>query len=122
MAMAKGTKILHASGSARSDEVGKGIVGKPSETEGLMNDPSPGSASKNGGEESLNYGGGYFVTETAGLVDGVNKRETLNIDDSEPQYDYDVDSFTGNAPERKVGRVNNQSCSGKGKKFSIGEF
>jgi|GEM_PF-2126544 len=116
MARAKGTEILHASGSARSDEIGKGIVGKPSETEGLRDKPSP------SGEETLNYGGGHFETESAGLLDGVSVRETCNPDEVEPEYDYTVDPFTGNAPERKVGRVNNKMVSGKGKKFSLGEF
>jgi len=116
MAMAKGTQILHASGAARSDESGKGIVGKHSETDALRNKPSP------SGDETLNYGGGHFETEKAGLEDGVSLRETVNPDEVEPEYDYTVDAFTGNAPERKVGRVNNKSVSGKGKKFSIGEF
>jgi len=127
MAKAKGTEILHASGSARSDTAGQGIVGSKGDTNSERNKPAIGGGSGAneagaGGQETLNYGGGYFVTETAGLVDGVNKREALSIDDAEPEYDYTVDSFTGNAPERKVGRVNNQNVSGKGKKFTIGEF
>lgn len=113
--MKNGTEVLHASGKERSDDAGKGIVGKPSETDAER------SGGKKG-EETMVYVGGHFEQESAGLVDGVSARMTLNVDDSEPTYDYTVDSFTGNAPERKVGRVNNESVKGKGKSFDMGEF
>ena len=93
---AKGTEILHASGSARSDEVGKGMVGKPSETDAVRSDGNQDGL----GEKTLNYGGGHFESEKAGLEDGVSMRETLNPDDSEPEYNYTVDPFTGYAVER----------------------
>lgn len=119
MAMAKGTQVLHASGGARSDESGKGIVGKPSETDSIREDGNQGGL----GDKTLNYGGGHFQEEKAGLEDGVSARETVNPDEVEPEYNYSVDPFTGNAPERKVGRVNNHSVSGKaGKKFELGEM
>lgn len=118
MAMAKGTEILHASGGSRHDSEGEGIVGKPSQTDAIREDGNQGGL----GDETLNYGGGHFKEESAGLEDGVSARETINPDDVEPKYNYDVDSFTGNAPERKVGRVNNESVSGKGKKFELGEM
>lgn len=109
-------KLSGASGGA-SDEFGKGIVGKPEEQKALQN--------KNGGigtDETLAYGGGYFRNESAGLEDGVSARETVDPSDVEPEYNYAVDAFTGNATERKVGRVNNQSAKGKGKTFEIGEM
>lgn len=115
MALKNGRDVLYASGSERGDTFGKGTTGKPSETDAIRNKDSL-------GDETLNYGGGHFEQESAGLEDGVSLRETCDPDESEPEYNYDVDSFTGNAPERKVGRVNNKSVSGKGKKFDLGEF
>jgi hypothetical protein len=97
---------------------GKGIIGKPSEQEAEQ--------AKNGGigtEKTLNYGGGTFEQEAAGLQNGVNVREAIDPSWAEPEYNYEVDEFTGNAVERKVGRVNNHSATGKaGKKFEIGEM
>jgi hypothetical protein len=119
MALKNGRDVLYASGKERGDEFGKGTVGKPSETEALAKGGNQGGM----GDETLNYGGGHFEQEKAGLEDGVSARETIDLDTSEPEYNYAVDSFTGNAPERKVGRANNQSVSGKaGKKFEIGEM
>ena len=100
------------------DTFAKGIVGKPSETE-AQRSPNQGGL----GEKTLNYGGGHFMEESAGLTDGVSVRTTINPDDVEPEYNYDVDPATGNAPERKVGRVNNHNVCGKaGKTFVLGEM
>lgn len=118
MAMAKGTEILVSGGGKRHDSEGEGIVGKPSQTDSIREDGNQDGL----GDKTLNYGGGHFEQEKAGLEDGVNFRETVNPDDVEPEYNYEVDSFTGNASERKVGRANNHSVSGKGKKFEIGEM
>jgi hypothetical protein len=105
------------------DEFGKGTVGKPSETEGLAEDGNQEGMDGPGGEETLLYGGGYFEREKPGLEDGVSLRETMNADSIEPNYNYDVDPLTGNAPERKVGRSNNYVVEGKRKnKFLIGEM
>ncbi len=101
------------------DEFAKGTVGKPEETEALAEDGNQDGM----GEETLLYGGGYFERETAGLEDGVSLRETVNADSIEPNYNYDIDPLTGNAPERKIGRSNNYLVSGKRKnKFLIGEM
>ena len=105
------------------DEFGKGIVGMPKETEGLAEGGNQEGMDGVGGEETLLYGGGYFEREKAGLEDGVSLRETMNADSIEPNYNYDIDPMTGNAPERKVGRTNNYVVSGKRKnKFLIGEM
>ena len=99
-----------------NDTLKKGIVGKPSETD---SERSGGDK----GEKTLNYGGGNFNRESAGLLDGVSVREDCDVSQSEPNYDYDIDPATGNATERKVGRSNNMSVSGKaGKSFDMGEF
>lgn len=118
MALKNGRDVLFASGSERGDTFGKGTVGKPSETDAIRNDGNQDSM----GEKTLNYGGGHFEEEKAGLEDGVSVRMTCDPDESEPEYNYAVDSFTGNAPERKVGRVNNKDVKGKGKTFEIGEM
>jgi hypothetical protein len=105
------------------DEFGKGIVGKPSETEGLAEGKNQDGMDGAGGEETLLYGGGYFEREKPGLEDGVSLRETMNADSIEPNYNYDIDPLTGNAPERKVGRANNYVVTGKrSNKFLIGEM
>lgn len=101
----------------RNGTFGKGTVGKPSETDAERS-PNQGGL----GEKTLNYGGGHFMTESAGLPDGVSLRETVNPDEVEPEYNYEVDALTGNAPERKVGRANNHNVSGKGKSFVLGEM
>lgn len=99
------------------DEFAKGIVAKPSEQEAIQ-----GEGELKLGETTLLYGGGLFKKESTGLTDGVSDRQELNQDSSEPNYNYDVDPMTGNAPERKVGRSNNMEVTGKrGNKFSIGE-
>lgn len=102
----------------RDGTFANGTVGKPSETESQRSGGNQGGM----GEKTLNYGGGHFMSESAGLVDGVSLRETVNPDDVEPEYNYAVDPLTGNAPERKVGRKNNHSVSGKGKSFVLGEM
>lgn len=102
-----------------SDTFAKGIVGSVSETDRIRSDGNQDSM----GEKTLNYGGGHFEQEKTGLEDGVSARETIDLDTVEPNYDYSVDPFTGNAPERKVGRSNNHDVSGKaGKRFEIGEM
>ena len=109
------------SGGARdgSGEFGKGIIGKLSETESEQT----GGNQAGLGEKTLNYGGGHFEEESVGLEDGVSARETVDPDYAEPNYNYDVDSFTGNAVERKEGRTNNHDVKGKaGKTFLIGEM
>lgn len=99
------------------DEFAKGIVGKPTEQEAIQNEGNDGL-----GKTTLLYGGGLFREEKEGLTDGVSAREALNQDSSEPNYNYEVDPMTGNAPERKVGRSNQMEVTGKrGNKFSIGE-
>lgn len=118
MALKNGRDVLYASGSERGDGFGKGTIGKPSETDSIREDGNQDGM----GDKTLNYGGGHFEEEKAGLEDGVSLRETCDPDEVEPEYSYDVDSFTGNATERKVGRVNNKTVSGKGKKFELGEM
>ena len=101
------------------DEFGKGTVGAPSELDAIREDGNQDSM----GDKTLIYGGGYFEREKAGLEDGVSLRETMDADKTEPNYNYDIDPLTGNAPERKVGRSNNYDVSGKrGNKFEIGEM
>lgn len=118
MANGRDVKLEGAAGmKGATDEFGKGIVGKESETNSIRKDEELGL-----GETTLLYGGGYFQRESAGLEDGVSVRETVNPDDAEPNYNYEVDGFTGNATERKEGRTNNETVTGKrGNKFSIGE-
>ena len=120
--MAKNGRDVKMEGAAAlrgaSDEFAKGIVGKPSETDSIRKEEEVGL-----GETTLLYGGGFFERESAGLEDGVSVRETVNPDEAEPNYDYEVDEFTGNATERKEGRTNNYSVTGKrGNKFSVGEM
>jgi hypothetical protein len=101
------------------DEFGKGTIGAPSELDSIREDGNQDGL----GEETLLYGGGYFEREKAGLEDGVSVRETMDADKTEPNYNYDIDPLTGNAPERKVGRSNNYEVSGKrSNKFVIGEM
>jgi hypothetical protein len=108
-----------AANEMRDGTFAKGIVGKISETDAERKDGNQGGL----GEKTLNYGGGHFMEESAGLTDGVSARETVNPDEVEPEYNYDVDYLTGNAPERKVGRANNHTVSGKaGKSFVLGEM
>ena len=110
-------KILKPSGN--EDEFAKGIVGKPSEIEAEQK----GGNQKGMGDETLVYGGGFFEQEKVGLEDGVSVRETINLDSVEPEYDYSVDPLTGNAPERKVGRMNNETVKGKrDQTFLMGEM
>jgi hypothetical protein len=101
------------------DEFGKGTVAAPSELDEIRDGPNQDGM----GEETLLYGGGYFEVEKAGLEDGVSIRETMDADKTEPNYNYDIDPMTGNAPERKVGRSNNYTVSGKRRnKFLVGEM
>ncbi len=101
------------------DEFGAGTTGKPDELAAVQE----GKNQDGMGDETLLYGGGYFENEKAGLEDGVSLRETVNADAQEPNYNYDVDPLTGNAPERKIGRLNNYTVSGKrNNKFLIGEM
>lgn len=101
------------------DEFAKGTVAAPSELDAIREGPNQDGM----GEETLLYGGGYFEVEKAGLEDGVSVRETMDADKTEPNYNYDIDPMTGNAPERKVGRSNNYTVSGKRRnKFLVGEM
>jgi hypothetical protein len=101
------------------DEFGKGTVGAPSELDAIREDGNQ----KGLGDTTLLYGGGYFEREKVGLEDGVSLRETMDADKTEPNYNYDIDPLTGNAPERKVGRSNNYDVTGKrGNEFEIGEM
>jgi hypothetical protein len=101
------------------DEFAKGTVGAPGELNKIREDE--GNAAL--GDTSLIYGGGYFEREKAGLEDGVSLRETMDPNKTEPNYNYDIDPLTGNAPERKVGRDNNYEVTGKrSNKFLIGEY
>lgn len=71
-------------------------------------------------KKTLSYNQGIKRTESAGVEYGLNAREGLNVDDSEPSYDYQKDSLTGNATERrKPTRDDAYSVSGKGKSFEI---
>jgi len=126
---AQGGKGGHGKGSTglarllepanNDDTFGKGTVGKPDELDALREDGNQGGM----GEKTLNYGGGYFEREKEGLEDGVSLRDTIDADSTEPNYNYDIDPLTGNAPERKIGRRNNYDVSGKrGLKFEIGEM
>ena len=102
-----------------ADEFGKGTVGAPDELDAIREDGNQGDL----GDQTLLYGGGYFEREKAGLEDGVSIRETMDADKTEPNYNYDIDPLTGNAPERKVGRANNYDVKGKrGNDFVIGEM
>jgi hypothetical protein len=101
------------------DEFAKGTVGRPDELDEIREDGNQDGM----GEETLLYGGGYFEREKAGLEDGISLRETMDPNSAEPNYNYDIDPLTGSAPERKVGRTNNYSVSGKrGNTFLIGEM
>jgi hypothetical protein len=101
------------------DEFAKGSVGSPQELDGIQ----AGKNQDGMGDETLLYGGGYFEREKAGLEDGVSLRETVEPDSTEPNYNYDIDPLTGSAPERKIGRLNNYTVSGKrGNTFLIGEM
>lgn len=107
------------SGGGNVDEFAKGTVGAPDEVNAIREGANQGGMK----DQTLLYGGGYFERETAGLEDGISVRETMNADATEPNYNYDIDPLTGNAPERKVGRTNNYSVNGKrGNKFEIGEM
>ena len=111
------SRITNPGGNA--DEFGMGIIGANKEMDKLQT----GGNQDGLGDETLLYGGGYFEKEKAGLEDGVSLREEINPDVSEPNYNYDVDPLTGNAPERKVGRANNYTVGGKrGNKFLVGEM
>jgi hypothetical protein len=102
------------------DEFAKGTVGAPDELDGIRED---GNQKGMDGDKTLLYGGGLFEREKPGLEDGVSVRVTMDADSTEPNYNYDIDPLTGNAPERKVGRANNYTVSGKrGNKFLIGEM
>lgn len=82
-----------------------------------------GSAPEASMSKTMSYGQGKFMTESAGLLDGVSVREGMNSDDSEPQYDYAKDPLTGNATERRAnGKTDVSACSGKGKSFDLGTF
>ncbi len=110
-------KLHGGADGGKEDEFGKGIVGKPSEQEAEQRDGELGL-----GETTLLYGGGYFEREKEGLEDGVSDRYTCDPDEVEPNYNYDIDPMTGNAVERKEGRTNQHTVTGKrGNKFSIGE-
>jgi hypothetical protein len=110
-------RILEPSNNA--DEFGKGTVGKPEELDAIRQDGNQ----DNLGDTTLIYGGGYFEREKAGLEDGVSLRETMDPNSAEPNYNYDIDPLSGNAPERKVGRSNNYDVKGKrGNVFEIGEM
>jgi hypothetical protein len=112
-------KIVGSGDVRRTTDAQKGIVGAPAETDKERNDGNQDSM----GDETLLYGGGYFEREKAGLEDGISIRETMDADKTEPNYNYDIDPLTGNAPERKVGRSNNYDVTGKrGNKFEIGEM
>lgn len=101
------------------DEFGKGTVGHPEETEAIREDGNQEGL----GDETLLYGGGYFEREAPDLEDGISLRQTLDPDKAEPNYNYDIDPLTGNAPERKVGRTNNYNVRGKrGNEFEVGEM
>jgi len=103
-----------------ADEFAKGTVASPSELDSIRED---GNQSGMDGDRTLLYGGGLFEREKVGLEDGVSVRETMDADSTEPNYNYDIDPLTGNAPERKVGRTNNYVVSGKrGNKFEVGEM
>ena len=84
------------------------------------------SAGKPGGDDepsakkSMSYGQGSMRTESAGVEYGLSKRSSMNVDDSEPSYDYKVDSLTGNATERrKPTQDDAYTVSEKGKSFSV---
>lgn len=101
------------------DTFGKGTVAKPQELDEIRQE----QGGTDLGETTLIYGGGYFEKEKAGLEDGVSLRDTIDANSTEPNYNYDIDPLSGNAPERKVGRSNNYAVSGKrGNKFEIGEM
>lgn len=101
------------------DEFAKGTVASPEELDAIREDGNQDGF----GDRTLLYGGGLFEREKVGLEDGVSVRETMDADSTEPNYNYDIDPLTGNAPERKVGRTNNYVVPGKrGNKFLIGEM
>lgn len=105
--------------SNNDDEFGKGTVAEPAELDKIREE----QGGTDLGETTLIYGGGYFEREKVGLEDGVSIRDTINANSTEPNYNYDIDPLSGNAPERKVGRANNYAVTGKrGNKFEIGEM
>lgn len=133
----QGIKQSHTNGSAMSgktgkgglskilepekneDEFAKGTVAAPDELDAIREDGNQDGL----GDTTLIYGGGYFEREKVGLEDGVSLRETMDPNKTEPNYNYDIDPLTGNAPERKVGRENNYEVMGKrSNKFLIGEY
>ena len=133
----QGIKQTHTNGSASSgdtgkgglskilepekneDEFAKGTVGAPDELNAIREDGNQDGL----GDTTLIYGGGYFEREKVGLEDGVSIRDTMDPNKTEPNYNYDIDPLTGNAPERKVGRENNYMVTGKhGNKFLLGEM
>jgi hypothetical protein len=100
------------------DEFAKGTIGAPDELHEIRQDGNQGTM----GDRTLIYGGGLFEREKPGLEDGVSVRLEMDPDKTEPNYNYDIDPLTGNAPERKVGRANNYEVKGKrGNVFLIGE-
>lgn len=102
------------------DEFAKGTVAAPSELDSIRED---GNQEGMDGDRTLLYGGGLFEREKVGLEDGISARLTMDADSTEPNYNYDIDPLTGNAPERKIGRANNYVVTGKrGNKFAIGEM
>jgi len=80
----------------------------------------PGGDDEPGAKKTLSYGQGSMRTESAGVEYGLSKRSSMNVDDSEPSYDYKVDSLTGNATERrKPTQDDAYTVSEKGKSFSV---
>lgn len=71
-------------------------------------------------KKTLSYNQGVMQKESAGVEYGLSAREGLNVDDSEPTYDYQVDGLTGNATERRAPTQDDAySVSSKGKSFSV---
>lgn len=106
------------------DEFAKGTVAAPQELDDIRQSSGQNNEGMGAdGEQSLLYGGGLFERERPGLEDGVSVRLSIDPDSTEPNYNYDIDPLTGNAPERKVGRANNYLVKGKrGNKFLVGEM
>jgi hypothetical protein len=95
-------------------------MGGDSGRSGTFEAGTPGGKDEPGAKKTLSYGQGTMRTESAGVEFGLSARSKLNVDDSEPSYDYTVDKLTGNATERrKPTQDDAYSVSSKGKSFSV---
>lgn len=62
---------------------------------------------------------GVHTSVSAGLADGLSSKQQFDSENGGPSYNYDVDSVTGNAPERIVKNPASSSAKKNGKSFDI---